>query len=315
MAITSEVQARVRYECERCGAATDGFGGTERELARVCRECFGKAEDRRPRELNDLTGKEWAQLSRSVQEFPDTRSEKQKAHGAAFPQSLARQQISIYTKPGQTVLDPFLGVGTTLDACAEIGRKGIGFEISPEYHAMAAADLSGLPDQRAILGDARNLGEHVAPASVDMVFTSPPYGNLLRNVKGSFAYKWREHSTIAPVSNPGAYSDNPDDIGNLAYDDYLAAITHVMGQTFDALKPGGYAVWVVKDFRAMKEKIPFVPLHMDVSNCAVKAGFTMWDIQIYDQTRFRPLVCLGYPSSNYYLNIGHSYNLVFRKWT
>jgi DNA modification methylase len=314
MSIAPVEQARRKFECLRCGSDTDAFLSTARDSKGLCRECFGKGQDRRPRELNDLSGKEWAQASRSVQEFPDTRSAKQKLHGAAFPMSLAKQQISVYTRAGQTVLDPFLGVGTTLDACVALGRSGVGVEINPEYHAAAQADLLAHPEQRVILGDALRLREHVEPESVDMVLTSPPYGNLLNKVKGAFAYKWREHSTIAAVSNPAPYSDNPRDIGNLTYEEYLEAITEVMRQTHGALKPGGYAVWVVKDFRAMKEKIPFVPLHMDVSQAAMSAGFKIWDIQIYDQTRFRPLVCLGYPSKNYYLNIGHSYNLVFRKW-
>jgi DNA modification methylase len=304
---------RTKYECTNCGDPTDAFAGTDRQKRQLCRNCFGKREDRRPRELNELTGKEWAQSSRSVQDFPDTRSAKQKLHGAAFPMSLAKQQISTYTRVGGVVLDPFLGVGTTLDACAELGRRGVGVEINPEYHALAQGDLGDTPEQRVILGDAMHLDKHVEPESVDFVLTSPPYGNLLRNVKGSFAYKWKEHSTIASVSNPRPYSDDPLDLGNLEYDEYLSAITEVMRQTYAALKPGGYAVWVVKDFRALKDKIPFVPLHMHLSQCAMDAGFTMWDIQIYDQTKFRPLVCLGYPSKNFYLNIGHSYNLVFRK--
>ena len=313
MSIAAVAQSRARFNCKVCGSETDAFQDTDRFTQQLCRNCVTKRKDKRPRELNELTGKEWAQSSRSVQEYPDVRSAKQRHHGAAFPMSLARQQILTYTRTGGTVLDPFLGVGTTLDACAETGRLGIGVEINAEYHALAASDLADHPEQRVILGDAMRLSEHVPDGSVDLVLTSPPYGNLLRNVKGAFAYKWREHSNIGTVANPRPYSDDPLDLGNLSYEDYLVAITDVMRGTYEALKPGGYAVWVVKDFRALKEKIPFVPLHMHISQCAMDAGFKMWDIQIYDQTRFRPLVCLGYPSKNFYLNIGHSYNLVFRK--
>ncbi len=104
---------RVRFDCARCGAGSDAFTGTDRAGARTCRDCFGKGVDRRRRELNDLTGRQWAQASRSVEAYPDIRSEKQRQHGAAFPLSLARQQISVYTKRGDLVLDPFVGVGTT----------------------------------------------------------------------------------------------------------------------------------------------------------------------------------------------------------
>lgn len=300
------------YPCLRCKSETDAFLGTKRLSEELCRDCYGKREDKRPRELNDLTGKEWAQNSRSIQEFPDTRSDKQRKHGAAFPMSLARQQISVYTQRGGRVLDPFAGVGTTLDACEELGRQGVGIELSEEYAKLAEDDIVGT-GQQLIRGDALHLDKYVAPESVDLVLTSPPYGSLLKNVKGNFAHKWREHSTIAPIRNPLPYSDNERDLGNMTYDEFLDAIETVMVKTRDSLKPGGYAVWVVKDFRAMKAKIPFVPLHMHVMQRAEAAGFRLWDIQIYDQTRFRPLVCLGYPSRNYYMNIGHSYNLIIRK--
>jgi DNA modification methylase len=304
---------RVKYPCSTCQEPTDGFVGTARVEAGVCRECFGKGVDRRPRELNDLSGKEWAQASRSVQDYPDTRSAKQRQHGAAFPMSLAKQQIAVYTRAGQTVLDPFLGVGTTLDAAMELGRSGIGFELNPEYAALAAQDLGEDSTQRVIVDDCLRMSDYLKPESVDFVLTSPPYGALLKNVKGAFAYKWQEHSKIAPIRNAPKYSDHPEDLGNMEYPAFLDAIEKCLLGTHQALKPDGYAVWVVKDFRALKEKIPYVPFHMHLVERAERAGFTLWDIQVYDQTKFRPLVCLGYPSKNFYLNIGHSYLVVLRK--
>lgn len=313
--MTSEATARqrVRYDCATCGEATDAFGGTARASATTCRKCYGKGVDRRPRELNELTGKEWAQSSRSVQDYPDTRSEKQRVHGAAFPMSLAKQQISVYTSEGQVVLDPFVGVGTTLDACSVLGRRGVGVELNAEYAALAQADVAADPNQRVINGDSLRLTDHLKPDSVDFLLTSPPYGSLLKNVKGAFAYKWQEHSTIAPIRNAPVYSDDPQDLGNMEYPAFLDAIERVMESTFIVLKDDAYAAWVVKDFRALKEKIPYVAFHMHLVQRAEAAGFTLWDLQIYDQTKFRPLVCLGYPSKNFYLNIGHSYIVILRK--
>lgn len=307
---------RERFACPKCGRKTDALVGTKRLEERLCRPCFGKGKDRRPRDLNELDGRSWAHASKSVEEYRDTRSHKQKIHGAAFPESLARQQIEIFTKRGQTVLDPFVGVGTTLDACAHLGRRGIGIDLSKEFVDLARNDLAEHPngaDQTLVVDDARRLALHVQPGSVDLVLTSPPYGSLLKNVKGSFAYKWREHSTLDAISNPAPYSADPQDLGNLSYEEFLDAIGAVLGETLTALKPKGYAVWVIKDFRALKDGVPYVNLHGDVITRAQLAGFTLWDLRIYDQTRFRPLVCLGFPSSNFYLNIGHSYLLVLRK--
>jgi DNA modification methylase len=51
---------------------------------------------------------------------------------AAFPEEIPRRLIKLFTMVGETVLDPFLGSGTTLKVARELGRKGIGYEIDLE---------------------------------------------------------------------------------------------------------------------------------------------------------------------------------------
>lgn len=313
---TKVKKARIGFTCKRCDAPTDGLKGTKRFAAGLCRDCFGKGKDRRPRELNELSGKEWAQASCSVAQYPDTRSEKQRLHGACFPLSLAREQIEIYTRTGQTVLDPFVGVGTTIDACEETGRRGVGIELNPEFADVAREGVALMPgghQHRVIVGDACQMQEYIPRESVDFLLTSPPYGPLLKNVKGAFAYKWQEHSTIDAMPNPAPYSDRSEDLGNLPYEDFLDRLTVCLQQSRLVLRSNAYAVWVVKDFRALKQGVPLVNFHGQFIDRAVASGFTLWDLRIYDQTKFRPLVCLGYPSKNFYLNIGHSYLVVLRK--
>jgi hypothetical protein len=58
-------------------------------------------------------------------------------HPAVFPLPLAVDHILSWTNPGDTVLDPFLGSGTVLEACFHTGRRGIGIDISPDYLAIA----------------------------------------------------------------------------------------------------------------------------------------------------------------------------------
>lgn len=305
------------FICTSCGSPTDAPPSTERAKVKICRECFGKGRDRRPRELNDLSGAQWARYSKSVEVYPDTRSEKQKIHGACFPKSLALQQIEIFTKPGETVFDPFVGVGTTIDAALELGRNGIGIELNSIFVKLALNDLKkacklGL-SYKIIEDDALNLTSHLQKDSIDFILTSPPYSTLLKSVKGNFAYKWREHSKLDPISNPAPYSSRKEDISNLPYHEFLGTIKKIMELCLIVLKNNCYAVWVVKDYRDLKNNIPYVNLHGDVISVATSAGFTLWDIRIYDQTKFRPLVCLGFPSRNFYLNIGHSYLLTFKK--
>jgi DNA modification methylase len=58
-------------------------------------------------------------------------------HPAVFPFDLARDHVASWSKPGDLVLDPFAGSGTTLKAAKELGRNFIGLEVNPEYVDMA----------------------------------------------------------------------------------------------------------------------------------------------------------------------------------
>ena len=55
------------------------------------------------------------------------------SHPAIFPQQLARDHILSWTNPGDLVIDPMAGSGTTLRAAADLGRRAIGVEINPGY--------------------------------------------------------------------------------------------------------------------------------------------------------------------------------------
>ena len=54
-------------------------------------------------------------------------------HIAAYPEELVALMMETYSNPGDTVLDPFVGSGTTLKVARVMGRKGIGFELNSEY--------------------------------------------------------------------------------------------------------------------------------------------------------------------------------------
>jgi len=59
-----------------------------------------------------------------------------KNHSAAFPESLPEWFIKLFTREGDTVLDPFAGSGTTLFVARNMGRNSVGIEIVPEYYNM-----------------------------------------------------------------------------------------------------------------------------------------------------------------------------------
>ena len=63
-------------------------------------------------------------------------------HPAPFPERLAKDHIASWSNPGDVVLDPFSGSGTTCKAAKELNRQWCGIEINPEYCAIAEARLS-----------------------------------------------------------------------------------------------------------------------------------------------------------------------------
>lgn len=62
-----------------------------------------------------------------------------KGHPAIFPPKLAKDHVFSWSNPGDVVLDPFSGSGTTAKAAKELGRQYIGFEINPEYCTIGEA--------------------------------------------------------------------------------------------------------------------------------------------------------------------------------
>ena len=64
-----------------------------------------------------------------------------KNHSAAFPEALPEWFIKLFTKEGDTVLDPFMGSGTTSIVAKRTCRHSIGIEIIPQYHALTAETL------------------------------------------------------------------------------------------------------------------------------------------------------------------------------
>lgn len=64
-----------------------------------------------------------------------------KSHSAAFPESLPEWFIKLFTKEGNTVLDPFMGSGTTLKVAQRMKRNSVGIDILPQYYDMVNASI------------------------------------------------------------------------------------------------------------------------------------------------------------------------------
>jgi DNA modification methylase len=89
-----------------------------------------------------------------------------------FPERLAERVIAQFSTPGELVLDPFAGYGTTAFVAAQMGRRTTAVELLPERAEIVRTRLGGRG--RVIVGDARRLRTLVVEP-IDLCFTSPPY--------------------------------------------------------------------------------------------------------------------------------------------
>lgn len=288
-----------------------------------------KITQQRAKTFNGLTASEWASLSRSVwNDVSSARQKKHLKHGATYPEKLCDRLISMYSKQGDTVLDPFLGTGTTVVAAVKNNRNGIGIELTERFFSVATDSINEVlnSSQLSLLSDGQDLGtadirkgdccevlKSIEDDTVQLTITSPPYADLIHKVVED---RTLHHKNSAFVTENNAttniYSDDEKDLGNMSMDEYIKKVEIIMSELYRVTKPGGYNAWVVKDFRDTKNKIPYIDLHSKIAYAGEKAGFKYHDLIIWDQNQHRKLVLLGYPSV-FYVNQNHSYIVVLRK--
>ncbi|MEO5966588.1 MAG: DNA methyltransferase [Candidatus Limnocylindrales bacterium] len=299
-------------------------------------------QERRPphpaNELNELSGEEWLYFTKSVwtTAYPsELGHDRRRAHGANKPPRLMARLVEFFTRTGELVLDPFAGVGGTLlgAAIARGPRRAIGLELDPRWvalfgetvEALAAehggagprlADL-GPTDPGGVrtfdpsglemrLGDARELLRAIPEASIDFVATDPPYNVQLPMTMagGRLAEAHANRRTdYAMVSDLGA------DLANLPdYPAFLDAMGGVLGELHRVLRPGRYAVLIVRD---AYQGGRYLFTASDLAARADAVGLVpKGDIAWYQAgTRLRPY---GYPRS-FVPNIAHQHIIVLRK--
>ena len=266
--------------------------------------------------LNALTAKEWIQETVSVwrqkglgAKHKDTFFEK--LHPAPYSYTDVSRLVRFFTKPGQTVLDPFLGIGSTLKAAAIEGRNGIGIELSEEFARLSSERLAAelmeesqdSTRQEVLHGDARELLQQLEENSVDLLLTSPPYWNILHK-KDHKAKQERESKGLKT-----RYSEaDSRDLGNIDdYGDFLDELSKVICECQRVVKPKKYAAIVVSDFREGPRLRMF---HADLANRMESDGWILKGITVLYQAHKR-IFPYGYPTS-YVPNIHHQYILILQ---
>lgn len=266
--------------------------------------------------LNELGSKEWISETVSVwrqrglgRGHPDTAIERQ--HPAPFSFTDVSRLIRFFSKSGQTVLDPFVGVGSTLKAAALEGRNGIGIELNPEFAALARqriaeeamTEVGSETSQVLLEGDSREVLRTLESDSVDLIVTSPPYWNILHK-KDHKARQERESKGLVT-----RYSeDDQRDLGNVHdYEEFLGELASIFKECGRVLAPKKYMTVVVSDFREGPRLRMF---HAHLADALESDGFVLKGATVLHQTHKR-VFPYGYPTS-YVPNIHHQYILILQ---
>jgi len=266
--------------------------------------------------LNELSSIEWIQETKSFffqkglgANSPEAKYEKM--HPAPFSFTDVSKLIRFFTKKKGKVLDPFVGVGSTIKACVELGREGFGVDLSPKWCKITKKRLlieSNIKIDRShlICGDSRNIKEYFSTKTFDFIVTSPPYWNILDK---------KDHKANKRILNgqDTKYSESKSDLGNIEdYNKFLEELSIIFLNCYDLLKSGGYICIVLSDFR---HKSKFYPFHSDLMNKLtdknLQKPFHLKGIKVLIQNA-KKLFPYGYPYS-YVENIHHQYILILQK--
>jgi len=278
--------------------------------------------DCKPSHLNCLSAKDWLKRQVGVWEFyyekRDVRDKK--LHPATFPLSLARQVIELFTHCGELVLDPFVGSGTTLVSARDCGRNAVGFDLNAdyirlceqrlaEYNNPEEEDAPAGPEaqQVAIADDARNIPCYLSENSAALIWTSPPYANLLNRQRKNKSRRRRDNEQLGKVEQ---YSQDPRDLGTLALDEYTEQIGAIFAGLLPLLRPKGHCVVNVPDMWWENERIT---IHVAVIEELRRRGFELRNIIIWDRTNIvNRMGIFGWPSN--YITMGVTFEYLLDFW-
>jgi DNA modification methylase len=148
-----------------------------------------------------------------------------------FDPTLCELAYSWFCPQGGTILDPFAGGSVRGIVASKLGRQYIGVELREEQVAANKTqgdDLCSDPMPVWHTGDSRNIGRICADVQADMVFSCPPYADL------------------------EVYSDDPNDLSTLNYEDFKPAYFEIINKACAHLKDNRFACFVVGDVRDKK---------------------------------------------------------------
>jgi hypothetical protein len=263
---------------------------------------------RRTSAVNDINLLRWKEydevLTDSLWSFP--KRDRSGAHdgdywGNFVPQ-IPRQLMLRYTRKGDWVLDAFLGSGTTLIECRELGRNGLGIELNAAVAARACARIESQPNPHSVettvlTGDSRtvDLQGPLTAAGVERVqlaLLHPPYHDIIR------------------------FSDAEADLSGAASTaEFLRMFGEVVDNVTPRLEDGRYLAVVIGDKYVRGE---WVPLGFQCMEEVLRRGYRLKSIVVknFEETRAKrkqqELWRYRALAGGFYV-FKHEYVLIFRK--
>ncbi len=261
--------------------------------------------------LNDLAGNEWSFFTKTVVQtsYPsEIGHELRKRHYANKPPTLMRQMIEFFTKRGQSVLDPFAGVGGTLLGASLCDRRATGIELEERWIEiyLEVCRQEGIGPQEIICGDSLEVMPRLIDQGrrFDAIITDPPYSPALRKTMCDGKYGWANRR-----SRFDSFSSSPQDFRNVGtFDAFYDRMQEAAQLFWPLLKENGYAAVMIRDSYQDGE---YIPASFHVAERFRAEGFRFKGIRIWYQTG-APVRPYGYPYA-YVPNIVHHTILVFRK--
>ncbi len=211
--------------------------------------------------LSVVTKEEWREYTKTVWHIANvTHGE----HPAVFPQEIPHRLTKLFSFWGETVLDPFAGVGTTALAALKLGRNAIAVDQNPAYIEIAAREADKVVDSTgqftAKVADNRCM-DWIEDETVGLVVTSPPY--------------W----------NKADYGADPSNLGSVeGYQEFIEALRPTFEECYRVLKPGRKVCVVTANVSQHTEHgLLSFPLATDLTVLLRSLGFLMINEVIWNK--------------------------------
>jgi len=264
--------------------------------------------------INCLTAKDWLKSQIGVWQFYyETRDIRDKnLHPATFPISLSKKIIELFTHEGELVLDPFVGSGTTLAAAQDLNRNAVGVDLQEKYIELCKSRLTNQnifnnSKQLAILDDSRNIKNYLDKKSVSLIWTSPPYANLLNRERKNKSRRDRNNKQLGKVEQ---YSQDDRDLGTYDIDKWAVAMGDIYEDLLPLLKEKGHCVINIPDMWWENQRIT---LHIALVLELRKRGYELRNTIIWDRTNIvNNIGIFGWPSN--YITMGTTFEYLLDFW-